>query len=283
MDQNLYRADLAGEHGAPIKPLVPSARAETDPDVSPDGSRIAFVSDRLGHKEIWLMQADGSDLTQLTNLRSVCWRPRWSPDGHQIVFNVGLVGMNRDIHVIDDAGGAPRRLTADASSDEWPTWSQDGRWIYFMSDRSGAREIWKVPAVGGPAVQVTKGGGVKAWESRDGRFLFYSTAPARAPAIWRMPVSGGTPTLVLNFPEGTSWGGEWVLTDSGIYWVNREASPRPAIEFLSFVTGSVTRAVTPLGAYDTGSGFSVSPDGRWLVFTQREYSSSDIMMMEGIR
>ena len=131
-------------------------------------------------------------------------------------------------------------------------------------------------------MQVTRGGGLKAWESRDGRFLFYSTA-AHAPAIWRMPVSGGTPTLVLKLPEGTAWGGEWVLTDSGIYWLNREASPRPAVEFLSFATGRVTRAVTPLGAYDTGSGFAISPDDRWLVFTQREYSSSDIMMMEGIR
>ena len=282
MDQNLYRADLAGEQGEPIKQLIPSARAETDPDVSPDGSHIAFVSDRLGHSEIWVMQADGSHPTQLTNLRSVCRRPRWSPDGHQIAFSVGPIGMNRDIQVIDAAGGAPRRLTADASNDQLPTWSHDARWIYVMSDRSGAREIWKVPAAGGPAVQVTKGGGFKAWESRDGRFLFYST-DGPAPAIWRMPASGGTPTLILKLPEGTAWGGEWVLTDSGIYWLNRLASPRPAIEFLSFATGRVTRAVTPLGAYDAGSGFAVSPDGRWLVFTQREYSSSDIMMIEGIR
>ena len=190
--------------------------------------------------------------------------------------------MNRDIHVINYAGGTPRRLTADASADQWPTWSHDARWIYFMSERSGAREIWKVPAEGGAAVQVTKSGGVKAWESRDGRFLFYSTG-APTPAIWRAPVQGGTPTLVLKLPEGTAWGGEWVLTDAGIHWLNRQASPRPAIEFLSFASGRVTRAVTPLGAYDVGSGFSVARDGRWLVFTQREYSSSDIMMLEEVR
>jgi hypothetical protein len=121
---------------------------------------------------------------------------------------------------------------------------------------------------------------LKAWESSDGRFLYYSNDQ---PAIWRMPAEGGNSKLVLSFPSETAWGGEWALSDAGIYWLNIQASPRPAIEFFSFATASVTRAVTPPGNYAHGSGFSVSRDGRWLVFAQRDYDGSDLMMIDGVR
>ncbi len=130
-------------------------------------------------------------------------------------------------------------------------------------------------------MQVTTEAGGKAWESSDGRFLYYSTGAA-APAILRMPVGGGPPTLIFKLPNNTTWGGEWIAAGSGIYWLNINASPRPSIEFFRFATGRVTRVMTPAGLYDDGSGFAVSPDGSWLVFTQRDYVSSDIMMMEGI-
>ena len=116
--------------------------------------------------------------------------------------------------------------------------------------------------------------------SRDGRFLYYSTG---TPAIWRKPVEGGDSTLLLRFPSETAWGGEWVLSDTGIYWLNIHASPRPAIDFFSFATARVTRAVTPPGNYAYGGGFSVSRDGRWLVFAQRDYEGSDLMMIDGVR
>ena len=127
---------------------------------------------------------------------------------------------------------------------------------------------------------MTRDRGLKARESSDGRFLYYSNG---TPAIWRKPVEGGDSTLVLRFPSETAWGGEWVLSDAGIYWLNIQASPRPAIEFFSFATARVTRAVTPPGNYAYGSGFSVSRDGQWLVFAQRDYEGSDLMMIDGVR
>ena len=57
-------------------------------------------------------------------------------------------------------GGPPRRLTDDPAEDDNPRWSRDGRWIYFHSNRSGEDQIWKIPAEGGEAVQVTKQGGM---------------------------------------------------------------------------------------------------------------------------
>ena len=128
-------------------------------------------------------------------------------------------------------------------------------------------------------MQVTKVGAFKAWESSDGRSLYYST---NRPAVWRMPVGGGPSELVLEFPAGTAWGGEWVLAKSGIYWINFSAHPR-TIEFFSLATGQGTKVFTLLGDYDTGGGFSVSRDESWLVLGQRDYFTSDIMMADKLR
>ncbi len=279
MDQNLYRADLDGAAGS-VTRLAATTRQDANPDISSDGSRIAFVSDRAGHAEIWVTDVSGTNAVPVTDLKTPA-HPRWSPDGRHIAFSAKVPGASHaDIHVVDAASRLAQRLTFEASNDEWPTWSADGRWIYFMSDRSGIHEIWRMPAGGGRAEQVTTGGGLKAWESRDGRFVYYSTGQP-APAIWRVATSRGEPELVFRLPLWTAWGGEWVLADNGIYWVNGKASPRTAIEFFSFATGRITRAVTPSGVFDVGGGFSVSPDGRWLVFGQRDYHGSDIMMIEG--
>ena len=68
-----------------------------------------------------------------------------------------------------------------------PNWSADGRWIYFASNRSGRWQIWRRPAEGGEAVQVTRKGGVTAFESSDGQWLYY--AKSDTVGIWRTPTS----------------------------------------------------------------------------------------------
>jgi Tol biopolymer transport system component/DNA-binding winged helix-turn-helix (wHTH) protein len=281
LDENLYRVALSDNSGT-VVPLAGTSGVDSGPDVSPDGSRLVFVSDRSGHRAIWTMDIDGSTASQITDQHINPERPRWSPDGRQIAFSSQASGTatNKDIFVMNAVAGVPRRLTSDISQDTWASWSADGRWVYYLKFSEASADIWKVPAAGGPSEQVTRDRGLKAWESSDGRFLYYSNG---TPAIWRKPVKGGDSTLILRFPSETAWGGEWVLSDAGIYWLNIQASPRPAIEFFSFATARVTRAVTPPGNYAYGSGFSVSRDGRWLVFAQRDYEGSDLMMIDGVR
>jgi Tol biopolymer transport system component len=279
LDQNISRADLLVEGGPFVRQLAVSNRVETGPDISPDGSKIAFTSDRAGSREIWLAHVDGQNARQLTDLRMACLHPRWSPDGNRIVFSAAASSTDRTVYVADASTGQTHRVTHGGSNDQWPTWSADGQSIYFSSDRDGPSQIWKISADGGEAVQLTRNRGFKAWESRDGRFLYYSN---NAPAIWRMPTSGGQPTLVLSLAKETPFGGEWVLADDGIYWLNLAASPDAAIEFFAFDTERSTPVLVP-PAYDHGSGFSVSKDRRCLLFSQRAYDGSDIMMMEGFR
>ena len=108
------------------------------PEFSPDGKRIVFLSDRLGTMEVWICKGDGSDLVQLTNLGGAtsAGPPRWSPDGQRIAFDSSL-GEHNAIFVMKAEGGLARPLTRDASDNVNASWSRDGKWIYFTSNRSG--------------------------------------------------------------------------------------------------------------------------------------------------
>jgi len=107
---------------------------------------------RSGSPEIWLCDSDGSHPEQLTSFGGPATnRPRWSPDGKQIVFYSDAKG-NRDIYVIRADGSVPKQLTTNLSIDTNPGWSADGKWIYFSSERGGQHQVWKVPVEGGEAV-----------------------------------------------------------------------------------------------------------------------------------
>ena len=280
MDQNLYRADLSAVPPSSIEQLVGTVRSETNPDISPDGSRVAFVSDRTGYTEIWTMDPHGGHDAQVTSLQSSTRHPRWSPDGQRLVFEGRAPrANNQDIFVVDAAGGRPRRLTEQPSHDAWPTWSRDGKWIYFTSNRIAPWQIWKVPAAGGMAVQVTMNQALKARESPDGRFVLYADG---SHGIWRMPITGGDPVQLFDFPDPdhVHWGGEWVVADRGLFFLHMGPSRRPTLEWFDFSTRRTTQLFTLPGPYDSGSGFAVSPDGTWLVYPQRDFIKSEIMMMD---
>lgn len=157
-ETNIYRITgpcSGGPAGPPVK-LISSSRSQTAPQYSPDGSKIAFVSSRAGSYEIWACDADGSNAVQLTSMGGALGggNPHWYPDGREIAFDA-RGDRNSDIFVISAEGGPPRRLTTDPSHEMVPTWSRDGGWIYFASNRTGSWQVWKMPAKGGRAVQVT--------------------------------------------------------------------------------------------------------------------------------
>lgn len=279
-DANIQRIDLSTP-GRDERPLIASARIDTDPDFSPDATRVAFASNRGGSRQIWTAAADGTNALQLTSLPGRCRDPVWSPEGRRIAFaSIPNDRIREDIYVIDVDGGPALQLTDGAETDVWPRWSRDGQWIYFTSYRSGSWQLWKVPALGGPAVQVTRDGGLRAAESIDGRFLYFSKSP---PAIWRTPTSGGDATRILELPSRTDWGGEWIVADSGIYFENVAAVPRPAVDFFSFATRQTRRVAVFAGDREIGDGFVISPDGRWLLYAKREYFNVDIMVAELVR
>ena len=133
----------------------------------------------------------------------------------EIVFEANPEG-NWDIFAVPASGGAARRLTTQSSQEAIPSWSHDGTWIYFWSDRTGTPQIWKMPNGGGAAVQVTRQGGFAALESPDGRFLYYTKTDDGGDGLWRMPVSGGAETRIIHDAIATR---AFFVTADSIYFI----------------------------------------------------------------
>ena len=148
--------------GGVAVPVIRSSFSDYGPQLSPDGSRVAFTSNRNGEScEIWTANADGTAPAQLTrgpgrNQGSATW----SPDGRWIAFDSQGTDGTVDIYVVESSGGWPRRITSEPSSETLPTWSRDGQWVYFRSDRTGRGEVWRAPSSGGKWEQVTSAGAV---------------------------------------------------------------------------------------------------------------------------
>jgi len=133
------------------------------PLASPDGSKIAFTSDRDGPGELFVMAADGSGQTNATNDPGAAdgW-PAWSPDGTRIAFQSYRDG-NAEIYVMNADGSGLARLTADAGFDAGPSWSGDGTRIAFESDRSGDVEIYVMDADGSDLTRLTDQAGLDGY------------------------------------------------------------------------------------------------------------------------
>ena len=281
-DANIWRMDAAGRETHAVQ-LIASTRTDQSPQFSPDGGRVAFASDRSGDLQIWVCEFDGSNPVQLTSFKTAhVGTPRWSPDGSRIAFDALNEG-NRDIFVIGAGGGTLLRLTSGTSSDARPSWSTDGRWVYFRSDRSGSREIWKIPADGGEAVQVTRNGGFEAFESVDGKLLFYvKTSNERG--LWSIPVAGGQERLILE-PVRQSY---WAVAGKGIYFLDLDDATFPrsrgVIKVFHFATGETSRiAAIDEDVLPGTPGFSVTRDGRWILWTQVDQLDSDLVLIENLR
>jgi eukaryotic-like serine/threonine-protein kinase len=258
--------------------VIASTQTDLLPAYSPDGTRIAFDSDRTGTMSLWVCHGDGSDPVQLTFESADS--PRWSPDGRQILFD-SLEEGDWNLYVVDAEGGTPRRLTPEDTDEMGGHWSRDGRFVYFSSNRSGTSQIWRIPSAGGEAVQMTRNGGFSAYESWDGRALFFTRGIA-ATAIWRMPVGGGEETEVVRGPVSTS--ADWAVSRDGLYYATQGGWESPyIIEYLDLDSGQVTevlRRESPRSRYS----MTVSPDEAWILFGEASGPwASELMRVENFR
>jgi Tol biopolymer transport system component/DNA-binding winged helix-turn-helix (wHTH) protein len=272
---NIWELNLntSGRAILPAKPLIVSSMLDISPQFSPDGSKITFSSNRSGGSEIWIANADGSDLIQLTSLNVLSGTPRWSPDGRFIAFD-SRPADHSHIFVIPAVGGKPRQLTDGDFEESVPNWSRDGRWIYFTSNRFGVWQLFKAPWQGGEPLQVTRRGGFAAFESTDGSALYYWKDNDYG--IWKMSLPNGDERRIL--PIGLDWG-QWSVQDNGIYFIDT-TQVKPTIRFFDFVKKRITSIATVPKSLTTEVGaFDVSPDGRSILFLQVE-KGGDIMLVE---
>lgn len=118
------------------------------PRWSRDGKKLAFVSLATGNADIWTVNVDGSELTQITTDQSNEIDPAWSPDGTRLVFaSDRRTRGNFDLWMLDLRNGRLVQLTGNSGHDGGPTWSPDGRYIYYHSFRGGNWDIYRVTPV----------------------------------------------------------------------------------------------------------------------------------------
>jgi uncharacterized protein YjdB len=130
----------------------------TDPAISPDGSRVAFVSTRDGNLEIYVMDADGTNLTRVTNDPQPDGRPAFTPDGLGLVFQAQRMVNGKpflEIHSAALDGSGRKALTTD-SLNQTPTVSPDGAMIAFASTRNKNADIWLMSRDGSNPRNFTK-------------------------------------------------------------------------------------------------------------------------------
>jgi Tol biopolymer transport system component/predicted Ser/Thr protein kinase len=279
-DDDIYRFDV----GRPVQWLVGSTLVEMEPRLSPNGRHLVFGSARSGGPpEIWLADADGSNLQQLT--RAAPGHPQgspyWSPDGRQIVFDAFSPEDSRfHIWLIDADGGTPRRLMTQAGDEHTPTWSHDGRWIYFASEQGGtARDVWRVSADGRISERLIRGGsGPFASETIDGKTLLFQTQDSDSP-LMAMPLPGGAGRQLVACVKNSAFG----VGPQGVYYVPCEPSPNPSVHVLNLETGRDRRLGTLDGITDRALGLSISPDGRTILYPKVTTVNADLMLIENFR
>lgn len=284
-DKNIWQVPISYHETNNALPslLIGSSRSDADPDISPDGKRIAFVSNRSGNPQIWMSARDGSNAVPLTNFDGChVGSPNWSPDDRLIAFIANPFGQ-LDIYIVAVAGGEPERLTTAPANEEAPTWSRDGGWIYFGAKPDGQSQIYKISLAERWVAQVTQQGGSKAIESRDGKLLYYArnvdniTEIRRAP----LPFKDGADELVISLRNVSC--DDWRVGDDGIYYGYYDYNDDKCNLSIGFVNFHTRETLTLFDRGKSSFNFDVTADGRTLLFEQFDRSESDIVLVENFR
>jgi tol-pal system beta propeller repeat protein TolB len=139
---------------------------DIDPAWSAGGSMIAFASSRAGERQLFIMNADGSNIRQITNLDNMGGRSSFSPDGTKLAFYRGP-GGNHNIYIINADGSGLVQLT-NGGDNLGPSWSPDGNWIAFTSFRDGNNEIYLIHPDGTGIIRLTNNR-ISDWQPRWGK------------------------------------------------------------------------------------------------------------------
>ena len=211
------------------------ASAGYNPRWSPDGTRLVYATEHVGlfpnnwetHSEIWTVDVASGETRLVHGGDGVL--PNWSPDGRWIVLTARMNEPTRmDLWIIPVEGGEARTLTSDVPTDWAPTWSGDGAYLYFASDRGGSTNLWRLPMdlrdgrAGGEPEPVTTPATFASHPSlsADGRSLAYYNQPFRTINVEKavLDVASGSIRDPLPLTTGSrSWSSPDATADGG--WI----------------------------------------------------------------
>ncbi len=285
-----------------------------------DAGSIAAVKFDI-ENNIWLMPTfDASRATQITQGRNLVGRPGFTPDGKLVCPIKEAVGGN--LYLIDPTTGNRKQLTANAGDNVGPSVSSDGRYIVFISDRTGAPHVWRIDIDGSNAKQLTQTAeDLDANISPDGRWVAYTSCLNKC-TIWKVGIDGGQPVQVTDrysqgsvfSPDGKQIACRYLDKPNGQYQLailsseggapiktfplaNGVSNRRWSIDGRALIYGVTQKDVTNLWAQPIdGSpptqltnfaselifGFDLSRDGKQVAL-QRGTASSDVVLISNLR
>ena len=274
----------------PVPPTFPSATASSSPTrgmtptatavppLSGDGGGvIAFVSDREGSQDIFIMNADGSDQRQLTKATSNDGWPSWSPEGARIVFH-SIKSGGSSLKTLDVLNGETSQVPVDRAGNKWePAWSHDGKWIAFSNQpRNGFGNIYHVDPSGHNLLRLTTTSstdGGPVWSPDDSKMAFYSDRDGNM-EVYVMNADGSDQRRLTEDPaEDIVW--DWSPDGAKISFAsNRDGNYEI---YVMNADGSNQLRLTNHPGDDMYPSWS--PDGTRIVYASGNETQMDIFVM----
>jgi Tol biopolymer transport system component len=240
--------------------------------------RITFVSNLSGTYQLYTINADGSDMRQITNLRpteNTIWTPDYSPDGRQIVFSHDMTGA-LELYTINADGSGLTQITHDGNGHLFARWSPDGQRFVLMSGspEKATTVITTMKTDGSDEVSLTDDIPFESYQPEytpDGKqIVFASQAGGLVSAVWIMNADGSNKRRLTDAPLEA--GGPDISPDAKrVAFYSQQNTPRPAAVWVMNVDGSSQQRLTRGGLYAI-----YSPDGTKLVFAKGTLASGPI-------
>jgi Tol biopolymer transport system component len=251
---------------------------DSSPSWSPDGARIVFHSGKDEQSsDIYIMNADGSHLTRLTDEPASDGSPSWSPNGQKIAFSSNREG-NSEIYVMNMDGSNQIRLTDNPANDGGPSWFPDGSRIIFVSNRDGNWEIYNMDADGSNQSRLTNnsaGDGSPSLSPDGTRIVFRSSRDDERGEIYIMNVNGSNPTRLTENSAGDA-SPSWSPDSSRIIFVsNRDGNWEI---YAMNADGSDQNRLTNNPAGDVYPSWS--PDGQKILFVSDREFNREVYVMD---
>ena len=259
--------------------------ASDNPDYSPDGKHIVFASRRSGTPELWMTDADGDNLKQLTRFGvQSLGVPHWSPDNRHVAFFARMGSEQPQIYVLDATQDqpVPRQVTHEVPGCNIPSWSLSGEFLYCSRRIGGEMRLYRVPAGSGEKGESEMERwfeGKSATETSDGRVLYIKNDH---PGLFARSLAGDATAnpeerLVEDIRGPV---GYFAPVSKGVYYTGQDSFGRyVALRFFDYARRR-TVEVAPRSITGQVNSLTVTPDGSRLVYTQNPHAGIDLILIQ---